>query len=207
MTRPMQQRLGAACGIVFPIAMFLAVGDGSHFAPWRAVAATWALVLALPFLAYLWSLLRAAEGDWLSTVALVAGVSGVILKLASHAPELAIHRDDIAEGTQLYKALDNTAGAATLISLYPLAICCAAVAVIALRERVLPRWLGIFTGVTAVALAVNAGFVFASFVPALLLFLLWTLVTSIVLLRRTPSTQTRTAFEGTGPRRATSSTR
>ena len=208
MTRPMQQRLGAACGIVFPIAMFLAVGDGSHFAPWRAVAATWALVLALPFLAYLWSQLRAAEGegDWLSTVALVAGVSGVLLKLASHAPELAIHRDDIAKGTQLYKALHNTAGAATLISLYPLAICCAAVAVIALRERVLPRWLGIFTGVTAVALAVNAGFVFASFVPALLLFLLWTLVTSIVLLRRTPSTQTRTAFEGTGPRRATSST-
>jgi len=69
MTAPMQQRLGAACGIVFPIAMFLAVGDGSHFAPWRAVAATWALVLALPFLAYLWSLLRAAEGNggWLST--------------------------------------------------------------------------------------------------------------------------------------------
>ena len=208
MTRPMQQRLGAACGIVFPIAMFLAVGDGSHFAPWRAVAATWALVLALPFLAYLWSQLRAAEGegDWLSTVALVAGVSGVLLKLASHAPELAIHRNGIDKGTQLYKALDNTAGAATLMSLYPLAICCAAVAVIALRERVLPRWLGIFTGVTAVALAVNAGFVFASFVPALLLFLLWTLVTSIVLLRRTPSTQTRTAFEGTGPRRATSST-
>ena len=208
MTRPMQQRLGAACGIVFPIAMFLAVGDGSHFTPWRAVAATWALVLALPFLAYLWSLLRAAEGEagWLSTLALVAGVSGVLLKLASHAPELAIHRDGIEKGTQLYKALDNTAGAATLISLYPLAICCAAVAVIALRERVLPRWLGIFTGVTAVALAVNAGFVFASFVPALLLFLLWTLVTSIVLLRRTPSTQTRIAFEGTGPRPATSST-
>jgi len=87
MTRPMQ-RLGAACGIVFPIAMFLAVGNGSHFTPWRAVAATWALVLALPFLAYLWSLLRVAEGDggWLSTLALVAGVSGVLLKLASHAP-------------------------------------------------------------------------------------------------------------------------
>ena len=186
MTRPMLSRLGAACGIVFPIAMFLAVGNGSHFTPWRAVAATWALVLALPFLAYLWSLLRTAEGGggWLSTVALVAGVSGVLLKLASHAPELAIHRDGIQKGTQLYKALDNSAGAATLMSLYPLAICCAAVAAIALRERVLPRWLGVFAALTAVALAVNAGFVYASFVPALLLFLLWTLVTSIVLLRR-----------------------
>ena len=76
----------------------------------------------------------------------------------------------------------------------PLAICCAAVAAIALRERVLPRWLGIFAAVTAVALAVNAGFVYASFVPALLLFLLWTLVTSIVLLRRRPSTQPRIAY-------------
>src|SRR5437879_5441391 len=185
-SKPMLPRLGAACGIVFPIAMFLAVGNGNHFTPWRAVTATWALVLALPFLAYLWSLLHAAEGEggWLATLALVAGVSGVLLKLASHAPELAIHRDGIAKGTQLYKALDNSAGAATLMSLYPLAVCCAAVAVLALRQRVFPRWLGIFTAVTAVALAVNAGFVYASFVPALLLFLLWTLVTSIVLLRR-----------------------
>src|SRR5437763_1486253 len=39
MNRPMLSRLGAACGIVFPIAMFLAVGNGNHFAPWRAVAA------------------------------------------------------------------------------------------------------------------------------------------------------------------------
>ncbi len=196
MTRPMLPRLGAACGIVFPIAMFLAVGNGSHFTAWRAVAATWALVLALPFLAYLCSLLRAAEGDggWLSTTALVAGASGVLLKLASHAPELAIHRDGIVKGTQLYKARDNSAGAATLVSLYPLAICCAAVALIALRQRVFPRWLGIFAAVTAVALAVNAGFVYASFVPALLLFLLWTLVTSIALLRRTSGATARVAY-------------
>ena len=126
-------------------------------------------------------------------------MSGILLKLASHAPELAIHRDGIEKGTQLYKALDNTAGAATIMSLYPLAICCAAVAAIALRERVLPRWLGIFAAVTAVALAVNAGFVYASFVPALLLFLLWTLVTSIVLLRRSPSTQPKSHTQRNGP--------
>ena len=151
MTRSMLPRLGAVCGIVFPIGLFLAAGDGKHFAPWRAVVATWAIVLALPFLVYLYSLLRAAEGEdgWLSTVALVAGVAGVLLKLTSHAPELAIHREGIAKGTELYKALDNTAGAATLASLYPLAICCAAVAVIALRERVLPRWLGMLAAVTA----------------------------------------------------------
>ena len=196
MNKPMLPWLGAACGIVFPIAMFLAVGNGSQFTPWRAVAATWALVLALPFLAYLFSLLRAAEGEggWLSTTALVAGASGVLLKLASHAPELAIHRDGIAKSTQLYTALDNSAGAATIISLYPLAICCAAVAVIALRAHALPRSLGMFAAVTAVALAVNAGFVYAGFVPALLLFLLWTLLTGIVLLRRSWSTSPRVAY-------------
>jgi hypothetical protein len=73
-------------------------------------------------------------------------------------------------------------------------VLCAAVAVIALRERALPRWLGVFAAVTAAALAVNAGFLYASFVPALPLFLLWTLVTSIVLLRRSPSRQAHIAY-------------
>jgi hypothetical protein len=196
MNKPMLPWLGAACGIVFPIVMFFAVGNGSHFTPWRAVAATWALVLALPFLAYLYSLLRAAEGEggWLSTTALVAGASGILLKLTSHAPELAIHREGIAKSTLLYKALDNTAGAATLTSLYPLAICCAAVAVIALRTHALPRWLGALAAVTAAALAVNAGFLYAGFVPALLLFLLWTLLTGIVLLRRSLNTTPQLAY-------------
>ena len=196
MNKPLLPRLGPACGTVFPIVMFVAVGDGSHFTPWRAIAATWALILALPFLSYLCTLLRTAEGDngWLSTTALAAGVTGIVLKLASHAPELAIHREGIAKGSQLYKALDNTAGAATLMSLYPLALCCAAIAVIALRTRVLPRWLGIFAAATAAALAINAGFVYAGFVPALLLFMLWTLTTSIVLLRRNPSTQPHLAY-------------
>jgi type II secretory pathway component PulF len=81
-----------------------------------------------------------------------------------------------------------------LISLYPLAICCAAVAAIALRDRVLPRWAGILAAITALALAINAGFIYASFVPAFLLFLLWTLVTGVVLLRRTWSRSTQVAY-------------
>lgn len=196
MDKPMLPRLAAACGIVFPITLFLAAGDGSHFVAWRAVAATWALVLFLPFLAYLYGLLRKAEGDrgWLSTTALTAGLMGVILKLTSHAPEIVIHREHLAKGTPLYKALDDTAGGATLVSLYPLAICTAAVAVIALRGRVLPRWLGVFAAITAAALAVNAAFLFASFVPAFLLFLLWTLVAGVVLFRRTWSVAPRVAY-------------
>lgn len=196
MSKPLLPRLAASCGIVFPIAMFLAVGNGNNFVPWRAVAATWALVLFLPFVAYLCGLLRRTESDggWLSTTALVAGASGVVLKLMSHAPELAIHRDHLAKGTSLYKALDHMAGAATLLSLYPLAICVAAVAVVVLRTRVLPRWLGIFAALTAAALAINGGFVFANFVPGLLVFLLWTLVTGVVLLRQNRAGSTEVAY-------------
>jgi hypothetical protein len=196
MNTPTLPRLAAACGIVFPIAMFIAVGDGTQFAPWRAVTATWALVLFLPFLAYLHTLLRNAERDtgWLATAALLGGLSGILLKLVSHAPDLAIHREHIAKGTTLYNALDSTAGAATLMSLYPLAVCCAAVAAIVLREGALPRWVGMFAAITALALAVNSAFVFADFVPAFLLFLLWTLVTGVVLLRQAWSASTQMAY-------------
>ena len=196
MNRPLLPRLAAACGVVFPIALFLAVWNGNSFAPWRAVASTWALVLFLPFLAYLCGLLRTAARDdgWLPTLALVGGASGVLLKLVSHAPELAIHQDHIAKGTPLYKALDHTAGAATTLCLYPLAIYAAAVAIIVLREQVLPRWVGVFAVLTAAALVVNGAFVFAGFVPALLLFLLWTLVTAIVVLRRTWVASTQVAY-------------
>jgi hypothetical protein len=199
MNTPLLPRLGAACGIVFPIAMFLAVGNGNHFASWRAVVATWALVLFLPFLAYLCGLLRSSEGQggWLTTAAMIAGVSGVALKLMSHAPELAIHQDHLVKGTPLYKALDHTAAAATIMSLYPLAISAAAVAVLVLRTRILPRWLGFFAAFTALALAINGAFVFAGFVPGLLVFLLWTLVTGVILLRRSWSASTQVAYATT----------
>src|SRR5260370_36946119 len=103
--------------------MYLAVGNGNNFTPWRAVASTWALVLFLPFLASLCGLLRTAapENGWLSTLALVAGTSGILLKLISHAPELAIHQDHLAKGTPLYKALHHLAAAPTALCLYPLA--------------------------------------------------------------------------------------
>jgi hypothetical protein len=81
-----------------------------------------------------------------------------------------------------------------VLTLYPLAISVAAVAVVVLRTRILPRWIGIFAAMTAVAFVINGGFVFASFVPALLLFLLWTLVTAVVLLRRSGSAATQLAY-------------
>jgi hypothetical protein len=179
-------RLGAACGAVFAAVLFVSDGDGSHaFSAPRAVAGVAALTLAIPFVAYVCARLREAEGvhGWLSSTALVAGVSGITLKLASEAPELALHRAHVVDGTQLHKAVDEIAGGATLLSLYPLAAFCAAMAIVSFRTGAFPRWVGASAGITAAALAVNGAFLGVSFVPAFVLFLLWTLLVSISLVR------------------------
>ena len=182
-------RIGAACGAVFAIVLTVAAGDGSQsFSGPRAVAGVAALTAAVPFIAYLCSVLRAqaGEGDrWLAGAALAAGITGIVLKLGSGAPELALHQAHLVPGTQLYNAVDAIAGGATVLSLYPLAVFCAATAIIAFRARALPRWLAAGAAVTAAALAVNGAFLGTGAVPALLLFLLWTLLASAHLLRRT----------------------
>jgi len=185
MTKPMLSRVGAASGAVFAVILTVAAGNGNHaFSGPRAVAGVAAITLAIPFLAYVARLLGTAEGPqgWLAPTALVAGVSGIALKLVSVFPELAIHRAHVADGTTLHKALQQIADGATLISLYPLAVFCAATAIVALRTRVLPLWLGCGAAITAAALAVNGAILKASFVPALLLFLVWTLAASVYLL-------------------------
>ncbi|MGZ4359049.1 MAG: hypothetical protein ACXVZW_04605 [Gaiellaceae bacterium] len=179
-------RVGAACGIAW-LPVGLVMGGGNYQLRGIALAA---IVLLLPFLAYLCSLLRRAEeeGGWLAQGAFATGVAGITLKLASITPEIAIHRYHVAKGTALYNALDAVAGAATDVCLFPFAVMLAAAAVVAVRTRVLPRWLGYGAGLTAVALAVNGSYslyYYSGNVPALLLFVLWTFVASVVLLRRT----------------------
>jgi len=188
MNQPTLARLGAACGAVFAIVLTVANGDGSQpFSGPRAIAGTAALTLVVPFIAYVCSVLRAAEGPdgWLAGAALAAGITGVTLKLGSGAPELAAHRAHLAAGTPLHAAVSALADGATVLSLYPLAVFCAAVAIVAFRTRALPRWLAAGAAVTAVALAVNGGFPGTASVPALLLFALWTLLASVYLLRQT----------------------
>src|SRR5919198_1640838 len=85
-SNPMLARVGAASGAVASLALFVAAGDGSQgYAAYRDVVGLAALVLFLPFIAYLWSLLREAEGGngWLSATALAAGIMGITLKGAS----------------------------------------------------------------------------------------------------------------------------
>jgi hypothetical protein len=175
--------IGSACGAVFAIVLVVANGDGSQpFSGPRAVAGLAALTLAIPFLGYLATVLRPAReagaGGWLAATALGSGIAWAALKLGSGAPELAMVKGHVAAGTGLHAALQAIADGATVISLFPLAVCCAAVAVLAFRTQALPRWLAAGAGITAVALAVNGAFIQASNVPAMLLFVLWTLLAS-----------------------------
>jgi hypothetical protein len=185
-TTPTQARLGAASGAIFAVALFVAAGDGrGGYSQPRAVIGLLALVLFIPFLAYVVDLLRGAEtgSRWLSTTALAAGITGITMKLLSTAPQVAIHRAHVVDGTQLHKALTGIAGASTVASLYPFALFLAVVAVVTLRAAVLPRWAGISAAVVAVALAINASFPTTESVPALVLFILWTLAVSVSVYR------------------------
>jgi ABC-type multidrug transport system permease subunit len=178
-------RLGAACGILFPVGLFVSAGRYSLWA-----AALLSIALFLPFLAYLCSLLRHAEGEqsWLVQAAFAAGLAGITLKLGSIAPEVAIRRLHIADGSSLHTGLQGIADAGTDVCLYPLGLMLAAIALAAVHTGVLPRWLSYGAGLTAVALVVNGSYNLynnSGSIPAFLLFLLWTLVAGVVLFRRT----------------------
>jgi hypothetical protein len=186
MNKPALPRLAAACGVIFAVGLTAANGSGNQpFWGVRAIAGIAALTLILPFFGYLCSLLRQAEGadGWLANTALAAGITFLALKLGSGAPELAKHTGHLASGTQLATFIDGIANGATLLSLYPLAVFCAATAIVAFRTRVLPRWLSAGAAITAAALAINGGFLSTDSVPAMLLFVLWTLLTSVLFLR------------------------
>jgi hypothetical protein len=179
-------RLGAVSGAVFAVGLFVATGDGSNaYSAPRAILGIGALTVAIPFVVYLGGILRAGGGStrWLADLAVATGVTGIALKLSSTVPELATHKAGISHGTAAYVVLDALAGAATVIALYPLAVLCAATAIVALRTRCLPQWLAVGAGATALALAVNGAFLATDSVPAFLLFIIWTLATSAHLTR------------------------
>jgi hypothetical protein len=180
-TTSMLPRMGAACGALFAVPLFAASGNSGHV----NVIELAAFAFYLPFLAYLCSLLREAEGKngWLSTTAFAAGLMGMTIKLLSAAPEIA--NEHVTAGSTLHKALQGIADAATNIALYPLAVMFAAVAVLVFRTRVLPRWLGFGAAATAIAMAVKGSFIGGNAGPVIVLFVFWTLAASIVLFHRT----------------------
>jgi hypothetical protein len=184
-TTRMLPRLGAACGIIFPVGL---VASAHRHSLWAA--ALLSIAFFLPFLAYLCSLLRRAEGEqgWLAQAAFAAGLAGITLKLGSIAPEIAIRRLHLADGSSLHSGLQGIADSGTDVCLYPLGLMLGAIALATIHSRVLPRWLSYGAGLTAVALVANGSYNLykhSGAIPAFLLFLLWTLAAGVALFRRT----------------------
>lgn len=223
------KRFGAATGAIFFLLVLLPSNGGGndltfHASP--AQIATWiqttspiiaptdyvsglvellAFLFLLVFVAYLSSVLRQAEGDrgFLSTVVLSAGILAVAVKIASVPPTLVADlwaRDGV--DPRVLGMLFDMGNVAFDLFLAAMALAVAAVAAVAIPTRALPRWLGWGTAVTASALVANVAFAYktADFSPAMLLFLLWTLVTSVALVRRAgPATAPVVAPTGREP--------
>lgn len=173
-------RIGAACGALYVVLLFGLSSTGSD-STIVVVGELIGLLLFIPFIGYLCSLLREAEGPggWLATTALGAGLVNIAIKLGSIAPANAADR--FADATATHQALDVMNSTAFIATMLPLSVFMATVAIVIVRTRVLPRWLGWLAAVTAPLLLVNGMFLDAEFGPAFLLFLLWTLLASVVL--------------------------
>jgi len=173
-------RLGASTGALFVILLFGPSSSGSG-ATIVLVLELIGLLLFIPFLGYLWIVLREAEGPrgWLATTALAAGLVDITIKLGSLAPGKAA--DGFAENTDIHQALEDMNGVAFMVTMLPLGVLMAAVAVVTLTSGGLPKPLGWLAAVTAPLLLVNGMFLDAEFGPAFLLFLLWILLASVVL--------------------------
>jgi hypothetical protein len=174
-------RLAASFGALYVVLLFGGSASGIDALMPLELAA---LVLFVPFVAYLYSVLRRAEGEggWLAPTVLGAGLLDTAIKLSSAAPALAAR--DLREGSQLDTLLHDINNASFVLTMYPLALLAGASAIVILSTGVLPRWLGWSGAATAAALAANGSFLEAEFVPAFLLFLAWTVATSLVLVRR-----------------------
>ena len=184
-------RVGAASGALFVVLLFGPSSSGSDSTIVLALELI-GLLLFIPFLGYLWSVLREVEGPggWLATTALGAGLVDVTIKFGGLAPGKVAN--DFGDETPIHKALEDMNSVAFIVTMLPLSVLMAAVAVITFKTHVLPRWLGWLAAVTAPLLLVNGMFLDAEFGPAFLLFLLWTLLASVVLTVR-PSGATRPA--------------
>jgi len=187
-------RLGAISGLLYVVLLF---GGSSIPLGERVliVVEVAGLLFFIPFLGYLVSVLHRAEGEggWLSATAFGAGLLALTIKLGNAAPSFAAR--DLEEGP-LHTALHTMNGVAFVLSMLPLGVLVAAVAILVLKTRVLPAWLGWASAVTAPVLLVNGTFFEAEFVPAFLLFALWMVLMSVVLTLRTGRIDLETA---TGP--------
>jgi hypothetical protein len=188
----MWRRFGAASGIFYVVLALLGndVIGGTRPGIGLLVELLGFVFFAF-FLGSLWACLRSAEGDggWLSAAAFGGGLLALAVKLASVAPVLAVRASEgMDPGTA--KALLAMNGASFDITFLPLGVMLLATAIVTVRTGALPRWLGWSSVVVALGLlgALSAAVVSPSppewVFLAMLLFALWTVATSIALIRR-----------------------
>ena len=191
MSERLWQQLGAACGILYVVLIMVGNSIGGSTSMVAIFLVFLALTLFLFFLGSLWAFLRRAEGDsgWLSTTAFGGGLVAIAVKLVGDAPLLAARRAGEGFDPQLAPALLDTYQASYWLHFFPLAVLLAAFAIVTIRSGGLPRWLGWAAAVISVALIAGAAVGSANLDSEwagfpFLLSMLWTLVTSIVLMRR-----------------------
>jgi hypothetical protein len=141
------------------------------------------------FIGALWEALSHHEGEpsWLSLVAFACGVTGIATMLGGGGWELALLRIDEGMEHQVVRLLfdqGNFAFANLWVSLAGMLL---ATAVVAIRDGALPRWLGWFGLVLAMAFLLARAVWFTAsgikFMPYVL-FWFWLIATSIALVRR-----------------------
>jgi len=159
------------------------------------------LILLVPFLGYLYALMRRAEGEngWLAATAFGAGLLALAVKFASAAPYIAAR--NMESGAELEQALTAMNNASFILMLLPLGVMVGITSAIIITSHVLPAWLGWAGVLTAVALVINSTALDAEFGPAFLLFLLWTALSSAIMTRgaRTSRTIRSTSSEAVMP--------
>ena len=185
MERRILPRLGAVCGILYVV--LILVGNSVYESGNETTGLAMELVgmlLFIPFLGYLYSLLRRAEGEdgWLSATAFGAGLVEFTIKLVSVIPVVAARTEGLSP--QVRQALENMGNFAYIITMLPIGVMMAAVAAVILKTHVMPLWLGLLAALAAPACLVNGMFFDADFGAAFLLFLLWIVLASAVLTLR-----------------------
>jgi hypothetical protein len=174
-------RLVGTCGVAAVVLILVAPTlDGPiGTAGWVA-----GVMLLLPFLGGLAMVLStdADSSRWLAPVM----SAGAAIALTLHLVILGMAHvaDSVPKDSAVHEPLHAVESALFGIALLPLGIAVAAAAVAIVRHRRLPRWFGYATGVVAVALFANGGQLGTEEMPALMLFLLWILVVSVILLVR-----------------------
>lgn len=171
-------RLGAASGVLYVMLVFGFTSSGSD-SQVILLPEMIGMLFFIPFLGYLYDVLRRAEGGWLSATAFGAGLVEFTVKLVSIFPVFVARQEGIAP--QLEQVLEDMGNFAYIVTMLPIGVMMAAVALVILKTRVLPFWLGLLAALTALACWINGMFLEAAFGPAFLLFLLWVAIASVVL--------------------------